>query len=317
MKWGIIGTGGAATDFIKKIDREKFDIAAAFNPIGNEAEVYATTYSIPLFFTDIDEMFDKAELDAVYIAVPNSLHYEMMKKALTNKKHVLCEKVITTSQAELAEVENLAKENHCVLAEGATLYYMPLFHEIRKMIDNGELGKISMASIQFGSCKEFSETNRFFDPAKGGGALYDIGIYALAAATYLLSEKPELVATTVKKNEITGVDEQSGMLLNNSLGEIAVISLSFRGKMKKQVTITGDKGYILIDDFTRADNATWYPNTGDSEVLRAGRRFGVFNYEAGYVEAKANQLDSDQLTDTLQFTKHVVKLMDEIKTKWA
>ena len=104
---------------------------------------------------------------------------------------------------------------------------MPLFKELKKVISLNYLGPVKMVQVNFGSFKEYNVNNRFFNPNLAGGALLDIAVYAVSFARYFMKTKPDIVLTTMIPFE-TGVDESSGILLQNKEMEIVIISLTMR-----------------------------------------------------------------------------------------
>ena len=122
----------------------------------------------------------------------------IMKKALENGKHILVEKSITLNSSELCEMISLANERGLILAEAMTIWHMPIYKELWKIIENGELGKVQMIQLNFGSYKEYNMKNRFFNMDLAGGALLDIGVYALSIARSFMESKPDQVLSQVK-----------------------------------------------------------------------------------------------------------------------
>src|SRR5699024_3011328 len=145
-----------------------------------------------------EELYADEEIDIIYLATPNSYHAENMKDILNAVKHVVCEKAITMNKKELDEVLALALEKNLIVAEAMTIFHMPLYQEIKRRIDQNEFGKLKLATSYFGSLKEDDPTNRFFNPDLGGGALLDIGVYALSFVQYFLDADPEEFSTIVK-----------------------------------------------------------------------------------------------------------------------
>lgn len=189
---------------------------------------------------------------------------------------------------------------------------MPLYKKLRKIVDDGKLGKIKMIQVNFGSLKEYDVTNRFFSPDLAGGALLDIGTYALSFTRYFLSSQPEEILTTVKKFE-TGVDEQSGIILKNSDDEMAVISLTMRAKQPKRGIVCGELGYITVENFPRADKATiTYPD-GSVEIIEEGHGSKALEYE---IECVNSMVMSKTGNDTLRLSVDVMDIMDEVRKQW-
>ncbi len=312
-KIGIVGTGDIAKQFIKQIDKEKYEVISVFNHREESLIKFVKEHNISHQTTNYDTFLAIEGLDIVYIATPNQTHYEYVKKALENKKHVLCEKVLTLTHQECKNLFEFAKQNEVILLEAVTLYYMPMFKKVKELINSFEIGKMSSMNVTFGSCKEYDPNNRFFSKEKGGGALFDIGIYALSAVVYFLGTDINLVATDVEF-ATTGVDEKSATILKNSEGVQASVLISFRGKMPKQIIITGDKGFIKIDDFPRAEIADIMLNSGTSYEVNLGKSNNVFTYELDYLMKYANNEKNEH--DLREMTQQVILLMDEIRVNW-
>ena len=312
-KIGVVGTGDIAGQFVSQINQDKYQIVSVFNHRESSLKTFTETHKIPHKTTNYEEFLANEKIDCVYIATPNQTHYEFALKALQAGKHVLCEKVMVMKGEEAKKLFAVAKEKNLVLLEAVTLFYMPMYSTVQQLLKNNKLGKLSNANITFGSCKEYDPNNRFFSLEKGGGALFDIGTYALSAAVYLLNTSLELIATDVSLSE-SGVDEKAMTLLKNADDVQASVMISFRGKMPKQIILTGDKGYLLIDDFPRAEKGQIFYNDGQVEIIDQGTGHDVFTYEMDRVNQYAKgEIDTEDLREV---TERVICLMDEMRESW-
>ncbi|AQS03373.1 Gfo/Idh/MocA family protein [Clostridium beijerinckii] len=312
INWAILGPGTIAADFAKAINEVNGKIYAVGSRNIEKARDFANKYNIEKAYGDYDEMLKDDNIDVVYIATPHCNHYEYIIKSLNNNKNVFCEKAITVNGKQLKEIVELANEKKLIVAEAMTIYHMPLYKKLRKIVDDGKLGKIKMIQVNFGSLKEYDVTNRFFSPDLAGGALLDIGTYALSFTRYFLSSQPEEILTTVKKFE-TGVDEQSGIILKNSDDEMAVISLTMRAKQPKRGIVCGELGYITVENFPRADKATiTYPD-GSVEIIEEGHGSKALEYE---IECVNSMVMSKTGNDTLRLSVDVMDIMDEVRKQW-
>ena len=207
-----------------------------------------------------------------------------MRKALANGKHVLCEKSITLNADELDEAIKLAEENQVILAEAMTIFHMPIYRKLSEIIATGKLGGLKLIQMNFGSYKEYDMTNRFFNRQLAGGALLDIGVYALSFVRWFMTSTPTQIASQVKLAP-TGVDEQAGILLTNSQGEMATLTLSLHAKQPKRGTIAYDKGYIELYEYPRGQKAViTYTEDGHQEVIEAGSTALALSYEVADME---------------------------------
>ncbi|GEP67137.1 MULTISPECIES: Gfo/Idh/MocA family protein [Clostridium] len=312
INWAVLGPGTIAADFAKAINEVNGKIYAVGSRNIEKARDFANKYNIEKAYGDYGEMLKDDNIDVVYIATPHCNHYEYIIKSLNNNKNVFCEKAITVNGKQLKEIVELANEKKLIVAEAMTIYHMPLYKKLRKIVDDGKLGKIKMIQVNFGSLKEYDVTNRFFSPDLAGGALLDIGTYALSFTRYFLSSQPEEILTTVKKFE-TGVDEQSGIILKNSDDEMAVISLTMRAKQPKRGIVCGELGYITVENFPRADKATiTYPD-GSVEIIEEGHGSKALEYE---IECVNSMVMSKTGNDTLRLSVDVMDIMDEVRKQW-
>ncbi|EOU2013908.1 Gfo/Idh/MocA family oxidoreductase [Clostridium perfringens] len=313
LKWGILGPGSIARDFAQALNRVNGEVYAVASRNKERAEKFARENNVKKAYGSYDEIIKDKDIDVVYIATPHSNHYEYIIKSLNNNKHVLCEKAITVNERELEEALKIARENNLVLEEAMTLFHMPLYEKVIKKINNEDLGKVNIVQVSFGSFKEYDENNRFFNLDLAGGALLDIGTYALSFARYFLSSMPEEILSTVKKAK-TGVDEESGIILKTKEDEIATISLAFRSKMPKRGIVSCDNGFITIDNFPRANKATINYLDGAVEVIECGEEEKALDYEVIFMEEKINE---NKESNSIDLTYDVTKIMNKVRKDWG
>ncbi|MBI6041762.1 Gfo/Idh/MocA family protein [Clostridium perfringens] len=313
LKWGILGPGSIARDFAQALNRVNGEVYAVASRNKERAEKFARENNVKKAYGSYDEIIKDKDIDVVYIATPHSNHYEYIIKSLNNNKHVLCEKAITVNERELEEALKIAREKNLVLEEAMTLFHMPLYEKVIKKINKEDLGKVNMVQVSFGSFKEYDENNRFFNLDLAGGALLDIGTYALSFVRYFLSSMPEEILSTVKKAK-TGVDEESGIILKTKEDEIATISLAFRSKMPKRGIVSCDNGFITIDNFPRANKATINYLDGTVEVIECGEEEKALDYEVIFMEEKINE---NKESNSIELTYDVIKIMNKVRKDWG
>lgn len=313
FKWGILGPGNIARDFAQALNRVNGEVYAVASRNKERAEKFARENNVKKAYGSYDEIIKDKDIDVVYIATPHSNHYEYIIKSLNNNKHVLCEKAITVNERELEEALKIAREKNLILEEAMTLFHMPLYEKVIKKINKEDLGKVNMVQVSFGSFKEYDENNRFFNLDLAGGALLDIGTYALSFARYFLSSMPEEILSTVKKDK-TGVDEKSGIILKTKEDEIATISLAFRSKMPKRGIVSCDNGFITIDNFPRANKATINYLDGKVEVIECGEEEKALDYEVIFMEERIKE---NKESNSLELTYDVTKIMNKVRKDWG
>lgn len=313
-KWATLGTGVIANELAQALQAMGGNIYSVANRTYEKGVDFAKKYGIEKVYEDIDQVFEDPEVDIIYISTPHNTHINYLRKALAGGKHVLCEKSITLNKDELAEAIALAEKHHVILAEAMTIFHMPIYRQLNEVIASGKLGSLKMIQMNFGSYKEYDMANRFFNKNLAGGALLDIGVYALSFVRWFMTEKPNQVASQVKLAP-TGVDEQVGILLSNDAGEMATIALSLHAKQPKRGTIAYDKGYIELFEYPRGQKAViTYTEDGRQEVIEAGDTAKALSYEVADMERAVSGLENKMY---LAYTIDVMDIMTQLREEWG
>lgn len=314
LNWGILGTGWIAHEMGEALNEVNGEIYAVCATTLENAQKYAEEFQVTKAYGSADEMIDDPNVDIVYIATPHNLHYQFLLQAVKAGKHVFCEKSITVNSRQLEECVAIAKEKGLVICDGMTLLHMPLYKKLKEMISEGAIGDVKMVQVNFGSCKEYDVTNRFFSKELAGGALLDIGVYATSFARFFMKSKPNVVLTTANYFE-TGVDETSGILLKNPDGEMAVMALTMRAKQPKRGVVAGEKGFIEIYDYPRAAKATiTYTETGKTEVIEEGDSTKALQYEVADMQ---NYVWNNGGEENLAIVRDVMETLTSIRNQWG
>ena len=209
----------------------------------------------------------------------------------------------------------LARERNLVLAEAMTVWHMPVYKKLWKMVAEGKLGKVQMITLNFGSFKEYDMKNRFFNMDLAGGALLDIGVYALSIVRSFMSEAPDQILSQMKPSP-TGSDEQASILLMNPAGEMAAVSLTMHSKQPKRAMISCEKGYIEIMEYPRADRAVIVDaETGKSQEIMAGSTEDALFYEMKDMERAVRYGKTEEMQ--LSYTKDVMDIMTGLRKEWG
>ena len=313
IKWAVLGCGVIANEMAQALQKMGKTMYAVANRTHEKAVAFAEKYGIAKVYDSIDEVFVDDEVDIIYITTPHNTHYKFMKAALQHGKHILVEKSITLNSKELNEMVLLAKQNHLVVAEAMTIWHMPLYKKLWEIIKNGELGKVQMITINFGSFKEYNMENRFFNMNLAGGAMLDIGVYALSIVRSFMDKKPEEIVSQ-RKVSPTGSDEQATILLKNDLNQMAVVALSMHSKQPKRAMISCEKGYIIME-FPRAEKATIVDAvTGAKTEIDCGCTADALRYELTDMEQAVSRQNADDMK--LAFSRDVMDIMTKIRKDW-
>lgn len=314
IKWAVLGTGVIANEMASALAKSGKCIYAVGNRTHSKAIEFAKKYNIEKVYDDYKEMFSDSEVDAIYITTPHNTHIHFMREALKNGKHLLVEKSITLNSQELEEAIILAEENNVILAEAMTIFHMPIYRKLREILDSGKLGKVNLITMNFGSFKEYDMSNRFFNRNLAGGAMLDIGVYALSFVRWFMEEKPSQVKTQVQFAP-TGVDETATMLLSNDAGQMATIALSLHSKQPKRGMVSCEKGYIEIMEYPRAWEAKiTYTEDGSTELISAGENADALKYELDDMEAA---IQGSRSNIYLEYTRDVMEIMTQVRKEWG
>lgn len=314
LNWAVLGTGVIANQMAEALQKMGKKLYAVGNRTHQKAVDFAAKYGVQKVYDQIDDMFTDEAVDIIYITSPHNTHYGFMKKALEHGKHLFVEKSITLNSRELDEMIELARAKQLVLAEAMTIWHMPLYKKLWEIVRSGRLGRVQMITMNFGSFKEYNMKNRFFNMDLAGGAMLDIGVYALSIVRSFMEEKPEDIVSQWQASP-SGSDEMATMLLKNGLGQMATVALSMHSKQPKRAMISCEKGYIEIMEYPRADKAVIVDaESGVKEPVEAGETANALYYEMLDMEAAVKSGDASHMK--LEYSRDVMEIMTRMRKSW-
>ena len=315
LNWAVLGTGVIANEMAQALVKMNKRLYAVANRTHQKALDFAERYGVQKVYDQIDEVFEDEAVDIIYITSPHNTHYEFMKKALEHGKHILVEKSITLNSRELDEMIALAAEKKLVLAEAMTIWHMPIYKKLWEIVQSGQLGKVQIITMNFGSFKEYNMSNSFFNMNLAGGAMLDIGVYALSIVRSFMEEKPEDIVSQWKASP-TGSDEQATILLKNKQEQMATVALSMHSKQPKRAMISCEKGYIEIMEYPRADKAVIVDaESGERTEIESGETANALYYEMMDMEQAVRSGDASNMQ--LQYSKDVMDIMTKLRKDWG
>lgn len=315
LNWAVLGTGVIANEMAQALVKMNKRLYAVANRTHQKALDFAERYGVQKVYDQIDEVFEDEAVDIIYITSPHNTHYEFMKKALEHGKHILVEKSITLNSRELDEMIALAAEKKLILAEAMTIWHMPIYKKLWEIVQSGQLGKVQIITMNFGSFKEYNMSNRFFSMNLAGGAMLDIGVYALSIVRSFMEEKPEDIVSQWKASP-TGSDEQATILLKNKQEQMATVALSMHSKQPKRAMISCEKGYIEIMEYPRADKAVIVDaESGERTEIESGETANALYYEMMDMEQAVRSGDASNMQ--LQYSKDVMDIMTKLRKDWG
>lgn len=305
--WAFVGCGWASSDMADTFIKTGRKIHGVYCRTTENAEKFAEKYGVMCVYKTADELFEDKEINALYIATPHHIHYDYIKKAVECGIHVLCEKAITVNEKQYDDVWS-ANSKDVKLAEAMTVYHMPLHRILSRRVISGEFGKTNLIQVNFGSTKPYDMENRFFSKKTAGGALLDIGVYALACAEMYTNKSIESVISDVQFAE-SGVDKSFGAVIKREDGQIETVTCSLCSKLPKKIIISCDKAYIEIENYSRADTAVIVYNDGRVEKVKDGESKNALIYE---IENFENDIYLYQV-----HTKNVMHTVSVLKELWG
>ena len=314
IRWAVLGSGVIANEMAVALKKNGRNIDAVGNRTHEKAVAFAEKYGIKKVYDNYNDMFTDPDNDVIYITTPHNTHINFMRRAIKNGKHILVEKSITLNSRELDEAIALADKKGVVIGEAMTIYHMPIYKKLKEILESGKLGKVNLITMNFGSFKEYDMNNRFFNKNLAGGAMLDIGVYALSFIRWFMDSKSDQLLSQVKPAP-TGVDEQAGLLLMNQEGQMASVMLSLHSKQPKRGMVSCENGYIEIMEYPRAWEARiTYTDSGETEVIQTGEHADALAYEIADMH---NAIRGDAECMHLDYTKDVMDMMTEFRKEWG
>ena len=312
----MIGCGVIANQMAQSLALAGRKLTGVANRTLTKAQTFADQYVVEKVYDTVEDLYADPDIDAVYITTPHNTHITYLRAALAAGKHVLCEKAITLNSAELDEARAIAAEHNVVLMDATTVLHMPLYQELRRRMDAGEFGRMNLAQLNFGSYKEYGDlTNRFYNRNLAGGAMLDIGVYALSVMRLFMASQPVEVVSLGNTCE-TGVDVAGGIVCRNAEQQLGVVSLTLHSKQPKRSVISFDNCYVEVNEYPRADHATivWTAD-GHREEVAAGTEAYALCYEMADLEQAVAGDDSKR--ELLDYASDVMELMTKLRADWG
>jgi predicted dehydrogenase len=230
------------------------------------ADRFADEWDIPRRHGDYDDLAHDDDVDVVYVATPQSRHSDDACRYLDAGKHVLCEKPMAMTEAEVLRMTASASLAERFLMEAIWSRFLPSYVTLWELLMQGRIGEPNFVEADFGFRMPVDPAHRLFDPARGGGALLDLGIYPLQLASWVLGQ-PDDVAAAGHIGE-TDVDETVAATLHHPGGRLAVVKASLRVNLTCTARIVGSEGSIELPAFMHCpDSLTVKDAFGQAEVI--------------------------------------------------
>ena len=317
IKWGILGTGAIASAFARDLVFAKNTEKTAVGSRTKEsADKFAAEHGVSTAYGSYEELVEDPNVDAIYVATPHPFHKENVLSCLRAGKAVLCEKPFTINSGELEEIIRFARDRKLFLMEAMWTRFLPPIVKVREWIDSGKIGEVLLVKADFGFRAPWNPEGRLLNPALGGGALLDVGIYPVTFASMIFGTNPEKILSTAHIGE-TGVDEQFSILMSYPSGKTATLNGALRVGLTNEAYIHGTEGSIRIPSFHSAKSATLYQDGVELETFNDDRQFAGYAFEIEEVGKCLSQGLLESSVVPLDESLKIMNLMDEIRGQWG
>ena len=264
LRWGILGTGFIAGAQTRDLVENGFTVQAVGSRSVESSRAFADRFGIATAHQSYEDLAADPEVDVIYVATPHPFHRDNALLALNAGKHVLVEKSFTMNAREAREITDLAESKGLVALEAMWTRFLPHMIRIREIIREGTIGEIRKVVASHNQRLPKDPLHRLNNPALGGGALLDLGVYPISFAFDILGA-PETIDASASMTA-TGVDRQTAAVFNYANGAQSIVDCALDAASANRAMVVGTEGYIDIEH-------TWYmpvPFTvfsGDGEVL--------------------------------------------------
>jgi predicted dehydrogenase len=245
IRWGILGAGHIARSFAQGLQAlPDATLAGVASRTEATARDFARQVSVQRVYTSYEELVNDPSINVIYVATPHHRHMEDCLLCIEHGKAVLCEKPFTINANDARRVVTAARKRRVFCMEAMWMRFLPAVRRARDLVASGSIGEPRMLTADFGVATAFDAKNRFYDPAKGGGALLDRGVYPISLAVMLFG-MPEQIVSQAGISP-TGVDEHSALLMRFSGGRLAVLSSSLSTYTTNEAAVMGTRGKLRI-----------------------------------------------------------------------
>lgn len=318
MKIGIAGNGKIVTEMIEATKEiQGLDIIAICSRPQSKAkaEKIAQNYDIAKVYTDYDEMLQDKEINFIYVAVTNNVHYIYTKKALFAGKNVICEKPFTITAEETRELVELAKAKKLFLFEAITILYAPNYQYIKENLAKiGQLRYVQANYAQYSSRYDKylnKDVAPAFSPEHAGGALYDLNIYNLHFVMGILGIPREVIYRA--NFGFNGIDTSGTMLLDYK-GFTVVCSAAKDSESESGIIFQGEKGYIKLVGATNICGLVELEIKGNNKELVNKEKYNhrMVNEFVAFSEM-FNKQDFITCYENLDHSLNVMKILEQAR----
>jgi len=312
IRWGIAGPGRMAAAIVPEFHAARnAELVSVGSRSAARAESFATEHGIPRWHASYEDLVADPAIEAVYIATPHPQHTDIALAAIGAGKAILVEKAFTASVEDTERIVRAARAAGVFAMEAMWTRFNPGIAHIRDVIAAGDIGEVRGCQGDLAAFRPFEAEDRLFDPAKGGGAVLDLGVYVISFAQHFLGTPT--VVHAVGGRYANGVEGEFSVLLGYPDGRSATLAGAFTTHGPGRMVLTGTRGWIDIHPrFHRSDSITiWRERTPEHLEFESGYRFEI-EHSGECVAAGLTESPIMPLIDTLS----VQAIMAEVLTQF-
>ena len=313
IKTATIGSGVIVHSFLTAVAAvEGICCEAVYSRSREKGQALAAQYGVPKVYTELEEMWKDEEIAVVYVASPNSLHYEQAKQALLHGKHVICEKPFTPTFEQAEELVRLAKENGLFLFDAVPSSFLPHFQKIRELLP--QIGRIRLVMSNFSKYSGryddllAGKVTNVFSREFAGGCLQDIGFYNLYFNVAMFGKPQDFI---YYPNIWPGEVDTSGVLILKYPDFISTNAGAKDTRGENFVQIEGEKGYLYIrDGSSRLSEIKLVTEAGEQIVKHQLSDPGL-TYEVAEIVRILREQDEEACNGRLGLMLEVIEVLEK------
>ncbi len=313
IRWGVIGTGNIASAFVRDMALlTDAEVVAVGSRSAETAAAFADRFGISRRYSSYQQLADDPGVDAVYVSTPHSMHHPAALQAIMSGKAVLLEKPFTINAGEARDLVDAARKQGTFLMEAMWTRFLPHVIKIRELLAEGRLGPVRSFVADHGQWLTAENAYRLHAPELGGGALLDLGVYPVSFASMLFGRPTKI--TAVGDMTATGVDAQTGILLQYSGGEQAVLFTSLETLTANRAAIDGIDARIEVEGmFYAPSNFRLVRRDGAEEWFRIPHEGHGLRHQAAEVGRCIREGRTESEILPLDESIEIMETLDEIR----
>ncbi|MDR0903994.1 MAG: Gfo/Idh/MocA family oxidoreductase [Ruminococcus sp.] len=315
-KWGIMATGWIAERLADAINSvADAELTAVASRGLEKAEAFGKRYGAKRCYGTYEELAADPDIDIIYVASPTSIHYDNVKLCFEHGKNVLCEKSLTVTASETAELIKIAREKKLFFMEAMWMRCLPYYRKAVELVKAGKIGEIKTIRVDISKAQMYDPQNRFFNKALGGGTLLDLGVYSVTFLTGFLGYDYKDLYSRGYIGE-TGVDRDEVIVFDYGNAYTSSV-VGFDIEDDNRAVIVGTEGRIVTEpDFWYGHSFKLFDKWGNfTEEFSEPHLCNGYEYEVMEAQACMNAGLLESKIIPLDTTLRIMEIMDEITAK--